>query len=268
MFRRSMRVMVLIVALASACAAPAPSSARNPTREPQTLTVFAAASLTDAFTEIGRDFEAAHPGVTVAFNFGGSQNLRTQLELGAVADVFASANQKEMEDAVTAGLVVSGAAQVFLTNQLIVILPPDNPGRVEKLEDLARTGLKLVLAAEDVPVGSYSRRVLEELETQFGAGFKDKTLANVVSNEDNVKQIVAKVQLGEADAGLVYGSDAVAAPELKTLAIPTGFNVIAQYPIAALARAPHPDLAQAFVDDVLSSAGQAVLKKWGFTPIH
>ena len=268
MFRRSIRVMALSVALASACAAPAPPSARNPTRELRTLDVFAAASLTDAFTEIGRDFEAAHPGVTVAFNFGGSQNLRTQLELGAVADVFASANQKEMEGAVTAGLVVSGAAQVFLTNQLIVILPQDNPGRVEKLEDLARSGLKLVLAAEDVPVGSYSRQMLEELETQFGAGFKDKTLANVVSNEDNVKQIVAKVQLGEADAGLVYGSDAVAAPELKTLAIPTGFNVIAQYPIAALARAPRPDLAQAFVGDVLSSAGQAVLEKWGFTPIR
>jgi molybdate transport system substrate-binding protein len=268
MFRRSIRATALLVALASACAAPAPPSARNPTPKPQTLTVFAAASLTDAFTEIGRDFEAAHPGVTVAFSFGGSQNLRTQLELGAVADVFASANQKEMEGAVTAGLVVSGAAQVFLTNQLIVILPQDNPGRVEKLEDLARSGLKLVLAAEDVPVGSYSRQVLEELETQFGAGFKDKTLANVVSNEDNVKQIVAKVQLGEADAGLVYGSDAVAAPELKTLAIPTGFNVIAEYPIAALARAPHPALAQAFVGDVLSSAGQAVLKKWGFIPIH
>ena len=268
MFRRSIRVTALLVALVSACAAPAPPSARNPTPKPQTLTVFAAASLTDAFTEIGRDFEAAHPGVTVAFNFGGSQNLRTQLELGAVADVFASANQKEMEGAETAGLVVSGTAQVFLTNQLVVILPKDNPGRVEKLEDLARPGLKLVLAAEDVPVGSYSRQVLEELETQFGAGFKDKTLANVVSNEDNVKQIVAKVQLGEADAGLVYGSDAVAAPELKTLAIPTEFNVIAQYPIAALARAPHLALAQAFVDYVLSSAGQAVLEKWGFTPIH
>lgn len=267
MFRHSMRVMVLIVAFASACATPALTAAPTPTPEPETLTVFAAASLSEAFNEIGRNFEAAHPGATVAFNFGGSQNLRTQLDQGAVADVFASANQKEMDGAVTAGLVVSGAAHVFLTNQLIVILPKDNPGRVEKLDDLARPGLKLVLAAEDVPVGSYARQVLEKLEAQFGAEFKDKTLANVVSNEDNVKQIVAKVQLGEAEAGIVYGSDAVAAPALQVIAIPPEFNVIAQYPIAALARAPHPDLARAFVDYVLSSVGQTALKKWGFTPL-
>ncbi len=268
MFRHSMRVLALLVVLASACAAPASPSAPNPAPEPQTLTVFAAASLTDAFTEIGKNFEAAHPGVTVVFNFGGSQNLRTQLEQGAVADVFASANQKEMGGAVTAGLVVSGTAQVFLANQLVVILPKDNPGRVEMLEDLARPGLKLVLAAEDVPVGSYSRQVLDKLEAQHGAGFKSQVLANVASNEDNVKQVVTKVQLGEADAGIVYGSDAVAAPELKTIVIPNEFNVTAQYPLAVLVHAPHPDLARAWVNEVLSPEGQAVLQKWGFTPIQ
>jgi len=265
-----MLVMGVMIALVSACAAPAapaPTSAPNPAPQSQTLTVFAAASLTDAFAEIGKNFEAAHPGVSVAFNFGGSQNLRTQLEQGAVADVFASANQKEMDGVVQAGLVVSGTAQVFLTNQLVVILPSDNPGRIEKLNDLTRPGLKLVLAAEEVPVGGYARQVLEKLEAQFGAGFRNQVLANVVSNEDNVRQVVAKVRLGEADAGIVYGSDAVAAPELKTLAIPPESNVIAQYPIAALAHAPHPALAQAFVDYVLSSVGQAILKKWGFTPI-
>jgi molybdate transport system substrate-binding protein len=203
----------------------------------------------------------------VAFNFGGSQNLRTQLEQGAVADVFAPASRKEMDAALAAGLVASGAAQVFLTNQLVVILPKDNPAGIETLGDLARPGLKLTLAAEDVPVGGYSREALEKLETQYGAEFKDRVLANVVSHEDNVKQIVAKVRLGEADAGIVYGSDAVAAPELKTLAIPDEFNVTADYPLAVLAQAPHPDLARAFVDYVLSSDGQAILKKWGFTPV-
>jgi molybdate transport system substrate-binding protein len=266
---RFVTVSMLLIAGLAACVAPAaPAPTTTPPPEPKTLTVFAAASLTDAFTEIGKEFEAAHSGVTVAFNFGGSQNLRTQLEQGAAADVFASANQKEIDGAVTAGLVVSGTAQVFLTNQLVAILPKDNPGRVEKLEDLARPGLKLVLAAEDVPVGSYSRQVLDKLEAQYGAGFKSQVLANVVSNEDNVKQVVTKVQLGEADAGIVYGSDAVAAPELKTIVIPNEFNVTAQYPLAVLAHAPHPDLARAFADYVLSSEGQAVLKKWGFTPIQ
>ncbi len=262
---RRLSVSMLLIAALAACVAPAP--ANTPPSEPKTLTVFAAASLTDAFTEVGNNFEAAHPGVTVAFNFGGSQNLRTQLEQGAVADVFASANQKELDAAVAAGLVISGAAQVFLTNQLVVILPKDNPARIETLSDLARPGLKLTLAAPDVPVGSYSLQVLEKLDTRYGAGFKSQVLANVVSNEDNVKQVVTKVQLGEADAGIVYGSDAVAAPELRTIAIPDEFNVVAQYPLAALARAPHLDLARAFADYVLSSAGQAVLKKWGFTPI-
>jgi molybdate transport system substrate-binding protein len=252
--------LTLILALLAACAFPA--------APPQTLTVFAAAALTDAFVEIGQDFEAAHPGLTVALNFGGSQNLRTQLEQGAVADVFASANQKEMAAAVAGGLVISGTERVFVTNQLVVILPADNPGRVEQLGDLARPGLRLVLAADEVPAGDYSRQVLANLETQFGAEFKARSLANVASNEDNVRQIVAKVRLGEADAGIVYGSDAVAVPDLRTIAIPAEFNVIARYPIAALARAPHPDLAAVFVDYVLSSAGQATLKKWGFTPVR
>ena len=247
--------LLLFLFLLSACTASPP---------PQTLTVFAAASLTNAFGEIGPAFEAAHPGVIVVFNFGGSQALRTQLEQGAVADVFASASKKEMEAAVAASLVVSGTPKIFLTNQLVVILPASNPGRLQTLGDLARPGLKITLAAEEVPVGAYARDVLTKLETHFGAGFESKVLANVVSNEDNVRQVVAKVQLGEADAGIVYTSDAVASPDLQTIAIPPEANVIAQYPLAVLAQAPHPDLAAAFVEYVLSSAAQATLKKWGF----
>ena len=254
---RHLVTLSLAVALLTACAS-SPST--------QTLTAFTASSLTDAFTEMGKDFEAAHPGVTVAFNFGGSQTLRTQLEQGALADVFASANQKEMDSAIAASLVVSGTPKVFLTNQLIVILPKDNLGRVQSLADLARPGLKLVLAAEEVPVGKYSRDALVKLEKQIGAGFKAKVLVNVVSNEDNVKQVVAKVKLGEADAGIVYGSDAVAAPELKTIEIPNDSNVIAKYPMAVLAKSSHAELSAAFVDYVLSADGQAMLKKWGFTP--
>ena len=231
------------------------------------LTVFAAASLTDAFVEIGQAFEGSHPGANVVFNFGGSQNLRTQLEQGAQADVFASASQKEMDAVVAAGLAAPGAARTFVTNQLVVVLPNGNPGAVQTLQDLARPGLKLVLADEAVPAGRYAREVLDRLNAKYGASFRDDVLANVVSNEDNVKQVLAKVQLGEADAGIVYASDALAASELITIAIPAQANVVAEYPIAALAGAPSPALAAEFVDFVLSPEGQSILRKWGFTPV-
>ena len=124
-----------------------------------------------------------------------------------------------------------------------------------------------MLAAEEVPVGNYARQALEKLDATYGGDYKQAVLANVVSNEDNVKQVVAKVQLGEADAGIVYSSDAIAAPDLKTIVIPPDANVVAKYPIALLRAAPSPALAQGFVDFVLSPEGQSILKKWGFTPI-
>ncbi|MBI2976889.1 MAG: molybdate ABC transporter substrate-binding protein [Chloroflexi bacterium] len=258
-----------LLSLLAACAAPsAPQSAGLPTAAtPRTLTVFAASSLLDAFTDLGKAYEAAHPGVTVAFNFDGSASLRAQFEQGAVADVFASANQKEMDTVAAAGLVVSGAAKPFASNVLVVILPADNPGNVQTLADLARPGLRLTLAAEVVPVGSYSRQALEKLNARYGASFKEGVLANVVSDESNVKQIVAKVNLGEADAGIVYATDARAALTLITLAIPAEYNVTARYPMAALSAAPNPTLAADFVAFVLSPAGQTILQKWGFLPV-
>jgi molybdate transport system substrate-binding protein len=239
----------------------------TPKPESRTLTVFAAASLTDAFTEIGAAFDAAHPGITTTFNFAGSQALRTQIEEGAPVDVFASASGKEMDTLVTGAFVAADVAQVFLANKLIVILPADNPAALEKLEDLANPGIKIVLAAEEVPVGKYARQVLDLMDASFGAGLKDKVLANVVSNEDNVKQVIAKVQLGEADAGIVYVSDVVAAPELKSIEIPNGLNVIASYPIAPLAESANAELAAQFVEYVLSEEGQGILAKWGFAPV-
>lgn len=232
--------------------------------EPRALTVFAAASLTDAFTEIGENFQKANPNMTVTFNFAGSQALRTQIEEGAPADVFASASGKEMETLVTDSFVTKESSHIFLHNKLVVILPADNPAGIDSLEDLANSGIKIVLAAEEVPVGNYSRQALDMMNASFGTDFKDKVLANVVSNEDNVKQVVAKIQLGEADAGIVYTSDAVAAPELQTIDIPNELNVIAKYPIAPLAESAHAELAQAFIDYVLSEEGQAILRKWGF----
>ncbi len=261
-------IFLIIIPLLAACAAPRPTAADAPDMPiPHTLTVFAAASLTGAFGEVGKAFEAAHPGLTVRFSFAGSQALRTQIEQGAAADVFASANTKEMSALQDGKLVISSGVKLFVANQLVVTLPAQNPGGLSTLADLAKPGLKLVLAAKDVPVGGYALQVLDKLEKEQGAGFKAKVLANVVSYENDVKQVVTKVQLGEADAGIVYATDAAAVPGLLRIEIPGADNVIAQYPIAPLSGAKDPALAQAFVDYVLSPGGQAILQKWGFLPV-
>jgi molybdate transport system substrate-binding protein len=257
---------------APATSAPAATAAVAPTTAPAatTLTVFAAASLTGAFGDIGKAFEAAHSGVTVKFNFAGSQTLRTQIEQGAPADVFASADHKNMDPLVGENLAASGAAQDFATNLLTVILPPKNPANMKTLQDLTRPGLKLIFEDPSVPAGNYTRQILTNMskDPAYGTDFGTKVLANVVSNETDVKQVVAKVDQGEGDAGVVYVTDALAAPDLQTIGIPANFNVIAHYPIVALEKAPNSDLAAAFVAYVLSPDGQGVLKKWGFSPAN
>jgi molybdate transport system substrate-binding protein len=263
----------LLAVLLTACepaAAPTPAAGLLPNTapSPRTLTVLAASSLTEAFTEIGHDFEAAHPGVRVGLNFAGSQSLRTQIELGAVADIFASASPEEMDALINEGLVPAETARIFLTNRLLVILPAANPARIQSLADLANPGLKLILASEEVPAGRYTRQVLQNLGALYGAEYGTKVLANVVSNEDNVRQVVTKVQLGEADAGFVYSSDAEAVPGLKSIEIPSANNVIAHYFIAPLASSPQPELAAEFIAYVLSPLGQATLLKWGFAPVQ
>lgn len=255
----------LAVMLAAACG---PVTGTMTSIRGSTLTVFAAASLTEAFTEIGEAFEAQHPGVNVVFNFAGSHALHTQIVEGAQADVFASANDIEMDALVSSGFVAQGAVKYFLTNRLTVILPADNPAGLESLEDLAQPGLKLVLAAEEVPAGNYARQSLGMMNNEFGPDFKDRVLANVVSNEDNVRQVVAKVQLGEADAGIVYRSDAAAVTGLKQIEIPAQLNVIAAYPIAPLLGAPNRGAAADFINFVLSEDGQALLRTWGFLPLQ
>jgi len=242
--------------------------ASTATPEPKTLTVFAAASLTNAFSDIGKAFEAANPGVNVKFNFGGSQALRTQIEQGAQADVFASANTREMDALVTDGLVPADSAKIFLTNQLVVILPAKNPAGLSTLADLSKPGLKLVLAAKEVPVGNYALQVLDKLDAVLNTGYKNKVLANVVSYENDVKQVVAKILLGEADAGIVYLSDTITAPDLIKIVIPSENNVVARYPLAALSHAKNSALAQAFIAYVMSADGQTILHKWGFLPVN
>ncbi len=234
----------------------------------RTLTIYAAASLTDAFREIGKEFETTNPGVKIEYSFAGSQILRTQLEQGALADIFASADHKNMDLLITENLVVSNSVQDIMTNRLIVILPPGNPAGIEKLQDLSRSGLKIVLADGSVPAGNYARQVLINLskDPAYGVEYSLSVLGNVVSNETDVRQVVTKIELGEADAGIVYASDAIAAPELATISIPTQYNVTARYPVAILANSTNPDLALAYIESLKSPAGQEILKLWGFSP--
>lgn len=247
--------------LAGACGTGMGSTQSGPTTY-----VFAASSLTDALGQAANTFQAAHPGVKIGLNFAGSQSLRTQIEQGAPADVFISASGTDMNTLVQEGYVTPNAARILLTNSLVVIVPAQNPAAIRALQDLERPQIKMVLAAADVPVGAYARQSLQKMDSDFGSGFAQKVFANVVSNEDNVKQVVAKVQLAEADAGIVYVSDAVAAPSLMRIEIPAKWNVIAQYPVAALTRSPNPVLAEQFIDFLLSPAGQSILQKWGFGP--
>jgi len=247
-----------------------PSGLAVSTPQTQTLTVFAATSLTEAFSELGAKFQTANPSVTVRFNFAGSQTLQAQIEGGAPADLFASANQANMDALVSAGLVDPKAPRILLTNKLILVVPQSNPAQVASLNDLARPGLKLVLADETVPAGKYARQILDNASNDptYGKEFASTVLANIVSNETDVKQVVAKVQLGEADAGIVYVSDSIAAPDLKTVSIPPDLNVTAKYYIAPVSGSKNTEFAKNFVEYVLSEEGQAVLQKWGFSPIQ
>ena len=245
----------------------APRAAQQPA-EPE-LIVFAAASLSGAFQELGLAFERAHPGTKVRFNFAGSQQLAVQLEQGARADLFASADERWMKYVEEKSLL-AGPARLFARNRLVVIVPASNPARIGKLQDLAQRGVKTVIGAEAVPVGAYTRQMLANLAKApgFPAGFDRKVLANVVSQEENVKGVVTKVQLGEADAGIVYVSDATGsgARHLRTFAIPEAQNVVAEYPMAPLASAEAPEAAAAFAELILSPDGQAVLRRFGLLP--
>ncbi len=249
-------------------AAPAAEAEAEAPAEARTLTVLAAASLTESFTELGQLFEAQNEGVTVALSFAGSQALAEQLGQGAAADVFASASTKYMTAVVDAGRVNADDAQTFAYNKLVVIYPKDNPGELTQLQDLAKSGLMVILADETVPVGKYSQEFLDKAsaDESFGSDFKENVLANVVSFEDNVQAVVTKITLGEADAGIVYVTDitADAAESIGTLDIPDELNSIGTYPIAPVADSQNADLAASFVSFVLSDEGQAVLAKYGF----
>lgn len=266
-------------AVAISCESIAPTSAATPAApqavaappfpdDPGTLTVFAAASLTDAFGVIEQDLEAAHPGLDVVYNFAGSQALATQLAHGAAADVFASANTVQMDAALASG-AIAGDPVIFARNELAIVVPAANPAGIDAPADLAQDGIKLVLAGPEVPAGRYAREAVCLMGADaatYGAGFVEAVAANIVSEEEDVRDVLAKVELGEADAGIVYASDALAGGEaVATIAIPAAVNRVADYPIAAVAGGDEA-LAEAFIGHVLRPEGQAALADAGFSP--
>ena len=247
------------------------ASAAPTALEPADITVFAAASLTEAFSEIGQKFTAEQPEVTFTFNFAGSQQLAQQLSQGAPADVCASAHTIQMDVTIEAGRVVSGTQKTFVRNRLVVIYPRDNPAGLARLQDLAKPGLKLIIAAKEVPVGQYSLDFLTKTisDTTFSSTYMDEVLKNVVSYEENVRSVLTKVALGEGDAGIVYTSDisGESAGKVGRLDIPDSLNTIATYPLAVVSDSAAPRQAQAFMAYVLGPTGQEILARYGFIPV-
>jgi molybdate transport system substrate-binding protein len=255
-------IPILGVVLAfTGCSSDSPGPSADGSVSTAELTVFAGSSLTKAFTAIGADFEAAHPGVTVTFNFGPSDGLAAQIESEGGADVFASASGTWMDD-VESKTGVTGRTNL-VTNKLVVITPPDDPAGIESLADLANDGVQVVLAAEGVPVGDYARECLKN------AKIDGAVLANVVSNTEDDAGVVATISSGAADSGVVYVSDVTSevAPSVKAIDIPDEVNVIATYPIAVVNGSANGDLAQQWVDYVTTGPGQTrLVSEFGFLP--
>jgi molybdate transport system substrate-binding protein len=232
---------------------------------PPKITVFAAASLTEAFNAAGPAF-TKRTGIAVTFDFAGSDTLATQLKQGAPADVFASANLTQMKVVTDAGLAT--APKTFAKNRLVLIAPKGDTVKVTSPLDLTTAGVKVILAAPTVPVGSYARATFAKMSGANGypADFPAEVEKNVVSDELDVKAVVTKIALGEADAGVVYSTDVTpaVASKLNVFPFPTGVVPDIQYPIVALGSAPDPKSAQAFVDYILSPEGQSFLKARGF----
>lgn len=253
MMRRRAIVSLVVAVLCGACGNSAPASP-SPSAVSGAITVFAASSLTAAYTAIGKDFQKLHPGTMVKLSFGGSSTLVTQIQQGAIGDVFASADQPNMQKAVDAGLV-AGSPSTFARNRLEIVVAVGNPKHIAGLSDLAQSGLVVVLCAAAVPCGRYATQALQKA----GVTVKPASL------ETDVKAVVSKVALGEADAGIVYVTDVKAGgATVQGVQIPSAQNVVAEYPVAVLKDSQNAPLAKAFISYLLGD-GQKTLARHGFT---
>jgi molybdate transport system substrate-binding protein len=254
--------LVLLIGLATAACSSSSQAGSPPSTK---LTALAAASLTEVLPKIGSAFTKQHPGVTFSFSFGGTDQLATQIKQGAPADVFAGASLTYGDQLAAASLIEP--FRKFCTNQLVLVVPTSNPAGIASLQDLATKPVKLVIGSETVPVGSYTRTVLKNLDTTYGSTYSSSVLGKVVSNEDSVTSIITKVQIGEADAGFVYITDSMAAStRVKVFTLPADAQAVATYPIAVVKGSKRLTAARQFVDYVLSAPAQQLLGQAGFGP--
>ncbi len=264
--------ILAVLLVASLLAAGCTDSVASTSPPQTTLTVFTAASLTGAFTDISKAYETQHPGVKVDLVFDGTQALRTQVEQGASPDVFVSANAKHMDALKNEGFMDNETVVYFVENGMAVIVPADNPANITGLSDLASPGVKLVIGTKDVPFGSYTRQVLDKMaaDPQYGQAYKDAVMANVISEETAVSTVVPKLVLGEADAAFVYKSDVQPGDKDKVLRIeiPAEYNVVAQYPLGILAESSQKGASAEFIGYVTGTEGGAILEEYGFDPIQ
>jgi molybdate transport system substrate-binding protein len=254
-----MRIRIILMVAAvflAACGSSTGTASPSPTPLSGTVNVFAAASLTASFNALGTSFQTAHPAVTVKFNYAGSPTLVTQIEQGAPADIFASADTTNT-DKLTADGFTAGSSQVFAHNQLEIVVAPGNPKGITGLADLAKPSLIYITEAPTVPAGKYS------LQALASAGVK----VTPKSLELSVTAVISKIETGDADAGIVYTTDVSAAGnKVSGVQIPAANNVIATYPIAVVKGTTNSVVANTFITYVLSASGQSTLKTFGFLP--
>ncbi len=257
-------LLVLAVGLiAAGCGSSGSGSGAS--ASPVKLTVFAAASLNKVFPQIAADFQKTHPGVAFAFNFAGTDTLTTQIEQGAPADVFAGASTKYGTKLAGKGLI--DTPRTFATNKLVVVVPACDPAHIHSLRDLTTPGIKLVIGDATVPIGTYTRTVLGNLDALYGVGYSGKVLKNVASEALDVTSILTSVSTGNADAGFVYVTDARSAgSQVTTIGLPAAAQAVASYPIAVVKATKNATAAQQFMAFVLGSQAQALLAGAGFGP--
>jgi molybdate transport system substrate-binding protein len=231
------------------------------------LTVFAAASLNKPFSIMGQAWAAQHPGSELTFSFDSSSALRAQIEEGAPVDVFASADLRNPQ-ALVEDCLAPGPPIVFATNRLVIVVPMANPAGIDSPDELATPGVRIVAAGEDVPITKYSEQVLAKLAALADApdGYIDAVNANIVSREDNVAAVLAKLELGEGDAGIVYTSDAANSEGVTPVLFPDEANVVAQFGAVSVADTDSSEGAAAFLDYLDGAEAQAILGQFGFLP--
>jgi molybdate transport system substrate-binding protein len=259
-------IVILALLLTAGCT----SSGPVPVQGNVELTVFAASSLSGALTEIAHVYEEKHPDTRIILNFDNSQALRTQIEQGAHADLFLSANTKHMTVLQGEGLILNDSVRIFAKNKLALLVPKSNPANITGISDLSRPGIRLVMGTKESPFGDYTRQVLGKMtnDSAFGPAYRDAVMANVLSEEPTATSLVAKIRIREADAGIAYASDIREDDReiLTAIPIPDRFNVIATYPLGIVRESAAPERTAAFAEFISGPEGTAVLTRYGFTP--